>query len=499
MNAKTVLFSVSILLITGCANFNTIGRSTDLPRHGIAVHLDAPQRVVYSNKKGWVCAEPSPDALQAYASSLAGSFTAPSKESVSLALALSENSASIGLRTQAITLMRDALYRICELYYNKALSQGDVIQLLERSQDLSLGVLAIEQLTGAVVARQAMLTTGSNGATSANVNNTQAALDQARKYEGTKQAALATATATRDNLKATVALTTKEFDAAKANAASTQAVIDQLTPKLATEQKALDADKAAVTTSLTTREIQKAKVDQINKNLLAANNKIPKDQPTIDKLTAQLKTEQVQLDSDGAAVTAAQSTQATQQTTVDGIAAAIKTAKDDPNQVAADTSTVKLKSQQDQLKKDEDAVTAAQADYEEAQKSTQTILANLNSAVTAAQTTAIGAGTFSTGADRDNINKDTVAKIADASVSIVAMVVNKGHLTDTCANLMTAYFRNPKEQDPAFQTLLPLCKSVLETALSSYSDFIKGIQNGSIHGGPLPGPVFVPPAPGPNK
>jgi hypothetical protein len=117
---------------TGCANLNTIARSMSLPDAGRAIDLDAPQRVAIADKNGKVCAEPSPDALQACASSLSAGFAAPLKDAISVAQALSARAGRIGLRTQAITLMRDALYRICELHRNEAISPETVIQLLQR-------------------------------------------------------------------------------------------------------------------------------------------------------------------------------------------------------------------------------------------------------------------------------------------------------------------------------------------------------------------------------
>src|SRR5437879_539384 len=141
MKARALLLSAILPICAACANFETLSRSTHLPHHGRAIHLDAPQRLVYSDKRGHICAEPSPDALQAYASSLGAGISVPSYGAASFAQALQASSGSIGLRTQSITLMRDALYRICEASHNGSLADGDVVQLLERSQDLTLGVL----------------------------------------------------------------------------------------------------------------------------------------------------------------------------------------------------------------------------------------------------------------------------------------------------------------------------------------------------------------------
>jgi outer membrane protein OmpA-like peptidoglycan-associated protein len=153
MKIQAFIFALPFLM-GGCANLSTVDRQTDLPGGGKAIHLDAAQRLVYWDKDGHGCAEPTPDALQAFASSAAAGANVVSKGSVNLSDAFSANSQGVGLHTQSITLMRDMLYRICEQEQNGKISRTEVMQLLERAQDLTLGVLAIEQLTGAIVARQ---------------------------------------------------------------------------------------------------------------------------------------------------------------------------------------------------------------------------------------------------------------------------------------------------------------------------------------------------------
>ena len=152
--AKVIVASM-LVFATGCANINTIGRTTPLPKandRGVAIHLDAQQRLVlYSGQR--YCAESSPDALQAYASALGLAGTQPSQGATSLAAGQQSHAASIGLRTQSITIMRDALYRMCEAYNNGILGDVMVATLLGRSQDLTAVILAVEQLTGAVAAQ----------------------------------------------------------------------------------------------------------------------------------------------------------------------------------------------------------------------------------------------------------------------------------------------------------------------------------------------------------
>ena len=240
---NAVAIGTSALLVSSCANFNTINRTNPLPgtstsvtvvkdsadgksrtydvktsaSHGTAIHLDAPQRLAYVNAIGQLCAEPSPDAIQAYAASLGASITVPGK-AADIAAALSASTGGIGLRTQAITLMRDHLYRLCEAYHNKAMTP-DVVQMLQRSQDLTLGVLAIEQLTGTVVARQPMLTPEASAAAARNMlGKSVEALEQAKKTETAKKAAAAEKKGARDKLQATVEQDTEEDKAAKATA-----------------------------------------------------------------------------------------------------------------------------------------------------------------------------------------------------------------------------------------------------------------------------------------
>lgn len=203
MKLKIIVVAPFAFLCISCANVSTLSRTTTLPptqgggfvtgtgidfprpnpkADAIAIHLDAPQRLAFA-KEDFVCAEPSPDALQAYASSQALSLDVPSEAEIKFANALASSAGSIGLRTQSITLMRDHLYRICEASYNKQITTLDVAQLLRRSQDMTLGVLAIEQLTGAVAASQVIMAKSTNANASKNLLATKEELDKAREKE----------------------------------------------------------------------------------------------------------------------------------------------------------------------------------------------------------------------------------------------------------------------------------------------------------------------------
>lgn len=181
------------MTLTACADMQTIGRRTTLPqsntttpRDGVAIHLDAQQRLVMFHMNKY-CAEPSPDALAAYAASLGLGASTASKNAASLAQGMQSSAGSIGLRTQSITLMRDALYRMCEAASNGSLNSIEIAKLLHQSQDLTAVILAVEQLTGAVAANQIILSGTTSSSATASLISNQQALDSVRKSEADKK------------------------------------------------------------------------------------------------------------------------------------------------------------------------------------------------------------------------------------------------------------------------------------------------------------------------
>jgi hypothetical protein len=221
------------LILSGCAQVTSLSRRTSLPgvedeSKGTAIHLDAKQRLVLAKAFGLVCAEPSPDALSAFAASIGGGVAVPTQGAVSVAQALNETSASIGLRTQSITLMRDIMYRTCEGYYNRGLTGPQYALLLARSQDLTMGVLAIEQLTGAIAARQAALGGSAGASSSANLLTIQNLLDAARQNETQKAEALERETAALQTKDAEVANKAKELTNAQNAGTNTTQLEEQL-------------------------------------------------------------------------------------------------------------------------------------------------------------------------------------------------------------------------------------------------------------------------------
>lgn len=184
------LLALTVLSV-GCANLQTINRSTSINSYdddsqGKAIHLDANQRLVVFNRFQQYCAEPSPDAMAAYASSLGLGLSKPTGDAASISQSAQTSIANIGLRTQSITLMRDGLYRMCEAHMNNAINATQVATFLQRSQDLTAVIVAIEQLTGAVAARQSILTGTTSAAVSASLVTNQESLDAARKDEADK-------------------------------------------------------------------------------------------------------------------------------------------------------------------------------------------------------------------------------------------------------------------------------------------------------------------------
>lgn len=99
-----------------------------------------------------VCAEPSPDAFTVLAASGELGVSNPAGVSVAGSMASAESGASLSRRTTTILAQRDAYYRLCEARANGWIDDIDLM-VGQRNNQLSLvGMLAIEQLTGAVAA-----------------------------------------------------------------------------------------------------------------------------------------------------------------------------------------------------------------------------------------------------------------------------------------------------------------------------------------------------------
>ena len=177
---------VFILVIVGCANINSIHRSSVFSDdRSEAVFIDAKQRGLISNpdkaeikiteyrKNGDVvvettinnqlrlCIEAAPDVFSAFATSAAAQVAVKAAEKSGegrFSLASSENAATIS-RTQTINMLREAMFRTCERYLNGAIDKNELIVQAARDQRVMVSILAIEQLTGVYMpATTALLT-----------------------------------------------------------------------------------------------------------------------------------------------------------------------------------------------------------------------------------------------------------------------------------------------------------------------------------------------------
>lgn len=246
---------IAAIGLSACANLQTVDRVTSLESEdgqesAKAIHLDAQQRLVIKTAKGY-CAEPSPDALAAYASALGFGLTSPSGKAASVSQALSSSAGSIGLRTQSITLMRDALYRFCEASQNGVLERFEYADALRRSQDLTAVILAIEQLTGAIASPAITLNPSASASAESAVVTNEALLKQARELEDGYAAKHQEA---QDALKAAVTKNGQaatDLENAKKALADAQAVVPPVTADVAAATQKRDAAATKATEAAT--------------------------------------------------------------------------------------------------------------------------------------------------------------------------------------------------------------------------------------------------------
>ncbi|WP_349743410.1 hypothetical protein [Roseateles cavernae] len=184
--------------LTGCAYLTTYTRNIDLEGKN-SIAMDVKQRVVFSQKLGLdtdkqlapvvVCAEPSPDALTVLGISGGLDLSNGGKQqALGASAAFAESGAFIGLRTQSIQLLRDAMYRLCEGYAGQAVDGQDFIGMQRRYQSTMMGLIAIEQLTRPVVAGQVAIAAQAGASTGVSAGD--AAVDKAETRFDEKAASL---------------------------------------------------------------------------------------------------------------------------------------------------------------------------------------------------------------------------------------------------------------------------------------------------------------------
>lgn len=162
------VFPLIALVLSGCVgNMNSIrhqfnvknGKSQliDVKQRGIFVGSFTKKQVETSNTGRTVvktiehpvlCAEPSPDAMSAYAAELAAKGGSEGKAYGELSSAMQESSSFVGMRTGSIQTLRDYGYRLCEAYMSGGINEIQYESLLRRYQKNMVTLFAIEQLSG---------------------------------------------------------------------------------------------------------------------------------------------------------------------------------------------------------------------------------------------------------------------------------------------------------------------------------------------------------------
>lgn len=206
------LLSIVGISLSGCATHKTSYRNFDTDQGGALI--DVKQRAIIVKKlngEDVVCAEPSPDAISALSTQLTGEASKENAAAVKAALSSNEAAAFVGLRTQSIQLLRDAMFRACEAYANGAMNGTEYSLLTRRYQRAMVALLAIEQLTGVVRAPSASLDTSGSATLSDGLQRSMDKLDAQDKLinqhiaiKGELESELATNEMTAKNLQQTI-------------------------------------------------------------------------------------------------------------------------------------------------------------------------------------------------------------------------------------------------------------------------------------------------------
>ena len=139
---------VALVILLGGCNAYTV----KVGDNSTTIVTDATKRLVLvsenKDKRRFVCAEPSPDAI---ASSIASAAAKANVPSANVNAELSGNYAravaSIGLRTASIQVLRDLSYRACEGAMNGVINDETYRELVSHLGDTTLSLIAIEGLT----------------------------------------------------------------------------------------------------------------------------------------------------------------------------------------------------------------------------------------------------------------------------------------------------------------------------------------------------------------
>lgn len=215
---KIVLMSG--ILLSGCgSNFYSIHRVDNLdPPQAAVVTVDAKQRFLLSNvvtktteatpPQGDTpgspavtqtfrryCAEPSPDVFSVLGQALsAGGSLSKEADPASISLALrgafsSSESGSTIARTQTVNMLKEMMYRTCERYLNGQIGDFEYPIIAARDQRIMTSILAIEQLTGAVLPKAVVIAATGSAAVGQSSSDAIIRLDDANKKKAEKESA----------------------------------------------------------------------------------------------------------------------------------------------------------------------------------------------------------------------------------------------------------------------------------------------------------------------
>lgn len=278
---KYVFSLLGVIALGGCANPQSIYRPIELgsATTAQAVTTDIKQRVIISSPRARVfekrnsshstgvieemvngkytdvvfCPEPLPEALSAYGSSTGISANRGATAAGQIAIGSAEAAGFVGLRTQSIQLLREDKFSICLAYLNNGITTGEYYDLQRRNQIFTLGILAIEQLTGTVKADQVALGTGAGAGGGSDSTEKEAEnLDKAKKELNEaitsldkQRAALDTARSQVPTLINRVAAADKKLRALPSNAdeatkTEAQSSVDSAMTELATKRKEVE-------------------------------------------------------------------------------------------------------------------------------------------------------------------------------------------------------------------------------------------------------------------
>ena len=121
-------------------NTNAGGALVAIDQRAIISHLKTDANG--QNPYAIVCAEPSPDGMTALSLSASGKSE---KADLVAAFSAQENASYVGLRSQSIQLLRDAMYRACEGYLSGGLTKAAYDISMRRYQKNMVVIVIVQK------------------------------------------------------------------------------------------------------------------------------------------------------------------------------------------------------------------------------------------------------------------------------------------------------------------------------------------------------------------